>query len=230
MKDSETIIKLVDICKDYPPNVRALCEVNLEIKKGDFISVIGRSGSGKSTMLHIIGLMDKPTRGKVLFEGVDATQLDEDGILDLRGKKIGFIFQAYNLFPELSALDNVAIAAAINGEKLSEGRKKAEKLLRLVELENRLYYDVTKLSGGEKQRVAVARALVNDPVLILGDEPTGNLDTKMRDEIMDLLVKLNEKAKKTVIVVTHDPEIAKRAKKIIRLSDGRIVTHGKTEH
>lgn len=223
-EDSKRVpaIKLQGVCREFPPSIKAVCGVDLEIMKGEFVAVVGRSGSGKSTMLHLMGLMDKPTSGKIFFDGIETTQLEEEEVIQTRGKKIGFVFQAYNLFPELNAVENVAIAAMINGEKPNEAKEKAKKLLEAVGLGHRINQDITKISGGEKQRVAIARALINNPTIVLGDEPTGNLDTKSRDEIIELFKKLNKEGK-TIVIVTHDMEVANKAKRIIKLEDGKIV-------
>lgn len=219
----EEILKVENVWKIYKEgNVKAVQNVNFTIKKGDFVSIIGRSGSGKSTLLHIIGLMDTPTHGKVYLMGKEVGSLDEEEKVKIRGKSIGFIFQSFNLMNELNTVENVAVAGMLNGMPYFEAINKAKSLLEKIGLENRIKQDISKLSGGERQRVAIARALINEPLIILGDEPTGNLDTKTRDQIMDYLTKLNEEGM-TIIIVTHDLEIAQRAKNIIRLQDGKIV-------
>ena len=219
----EDILKVQNVWKIYNEgNVKAVQDISFTISKGDFVSIIGRSGSGKSTLLHMIGLMDTPTQGKIYLLNKEVGALNEDEKVRIRGKSIGFIFQSFNLMNELNTVENVAIAGMLNGMTYFDAMNAAKKLLEKTGLENRMYHDITKLSGGERQRVAIARALINSPLIILGDEPTGNLDTKTRDQIMDYLTKLNQEGM-TIVIVTHDLEIAQRAKNIIRLQDGKIV-------
>lgn len=219
------ILKVDNIWKVYKEgDVKAIQSVTLAIHKGDFVAIIGRSGSGKSTLLHMIGLMDTPTKGKIYLMEKEVGDLEEEEKVKIRGKNIGFIFQTFNLMSELNTIENVAIAGMINGMSYFQALDKAKVLLENIGMGGRLNHEVQKLSGGERQRVAIARALINNPTIILGDEPTGNLDTKTRDQIMDYLEKLNEQGM-TIIVVTHDLDIAKRAKSIIRLQDGKIIKH-----
>jgi putative ABC transport system ATP-binding protein len=219
---SKIIASVNNVWKIYPPNVEALRGVSMEIKEGDFVAIVGRSGSGKSTLLHLLGLMDSPTKGKALFLGRDVAKMSEEDKSHLRAFHIGFLFQAFNLLPELNAVENVALQAMICGFSEAEARKKAEGILASLGMQNRLYHNVTKLSGGEKQRVGLARALVIDTDLILADEPTGEVDTKTRDDILNLLTEINRRGK-TLVLVTHDVKVAEYAKKRIRLEDGRIV-------
>ncbi|MEM2175373.1 MAG: ABC transporter ATP-binding protein [Candidatus Micrarchaeia archaeon] len=221
MSENMEIVSLKEVWKVYPPNTQALRGVSISVKKGDYIAIIGRSGSGKSTLLHIMGLVDKPTKGKVYFLGKDISRLDEKEITDLRAKYTGFLFQAFNLLPELNAVENVALQGLIVGMDYDSAVEKAKKLLEALGMESKFYSDVTKLSGGEKQRVGLARALIIDPLLILADEPTGDLDTKTRDEVMNILDDINKKGH-TLVIVTHDLEVAKHARKVIRLTDGKI--------
>lgn len=220
------LLKLINVSKVYQmgeTEIRALDNVSLSIKKGEFIAIQGPSGSGKSTLMHIIGCLDTPTTGKVILEGKDVSKLNEAELAKIRNKKIGFVFQTFNLLRRTSVLNNVClplIYTALNNP--SQEMNKAKKLLKLVGLEQRAHHLPSQISGGEQQRVAIARALVNHPSLVLADEPTGNLDSKTGEEIMKLLVKLNKKDH-TIVVVTHDPQVAKFSQRIIKIKDGRIV-------
>jgi len=201
--------------------VNALRNVSLTIKNGEFISIIGPSGSGKSTLMHLIGCLDTPSDGQIILDGEDVSNLSESELAQVRNKKIGFIFQAFNLLPKTNAIINVSMPLLY--ARVKKGRDQiARKALSRVGLENRFYHTPGQLSGGEQQRVAIARALVNNPLLILADEPTGNLDTKAGQEIMDIFKSLH-KSQHTIIVVTHDMDVAKQAKSIIRIKDGKIV-------
>jgi putative ABC transport system ATP-binding protein len=202
--------------------VQALRDVNLEIQDGEFIAIIGPSGSGKSTLLNIIGCLDKPTSGAVFIDGIDTASLSENGLAEVRREKIGFIFQQYNLVHTLNALENVALPMFFAGVKREMRLKRAEELLVKVGLGDRMYHKPAELSGGEQQRVAIARALSNDPEVIIGDEPTGNVDTEAGNVIMAILEGLNRDGK-MIIVVTHDAEIAVRASRTKRMRDGRVL-------
>jgi putative ABC transport system ATP-binding protein len=202
--------------------VRANENINLEIKEGEFIAIIGASGSGKSTLLHMIGCLDNPTSGKIIIDKEDISKLNDSEIAKVRLKKIGFVFQTFNLIQGINALENVTISLMPYG--LSKSKEEdAKKLLKEMGLEKRIYHDQSKLSGGEKQRVAIARALINNPKIILADEPTGQLDSKTGKEIIDSLKKLNKEKKITIIIVTHDESILKHVKRVIRLKDGKII-------
>jgi putative ABC transport system ATP-binding protein len=201
--------------------VQALREVNLEIKNGEFIAIIGASGSGKSTLLNMIGCLDKPTSGKVFLDGIDTGELNENELAEIRRKKIGFIFQQFNLIHTLNAAENVALPMFFAAEERKKRMNKAKELLAKVGLGDRIYHKPAELSGGEQQRVAIARALSNDPKIIIGDEPTGNIDTEAGAVIMDILEGLNKEGK-TIIVVTHDVETAARAGRTKRMRDGRV--------
>jgi putative ABC transport system ATP-binding protein len=201
--------------------VKALKETDISIKKGDYIAVIGPSGSGKSTLMNLIGCLDRPTTGKLYIDDTDVYQLKENYLARIRREKIGFIFQKYNLIPTLTALENVTLSMGFAGVDTKTRIHKAKELLDMVELSNRINHKPSELSGGEQQRVAISRALGNDPTIILGDEPTGNVDTKSGNKIMDILENINNKGE-TVIVVTHDPLIAKRARRILRIQDGIV--------
>ncbi|MFQ6087410.1 MAG: ABC transporter ATP-binding protein [Candidatus Methanofastidiosia archaeon] len=202
--------------------VKALDGINLKIEDGDFIAIIGPSGSGKSTLLNLLGVLDKPTSGKVYFDKIDVTKVDESVLYRLRRSKIGFVFQSFNLIPTLTAIENVVIPLVPTKMDKMEAMRKGKRNLELVGLGDRIFHKPTELSGGEQQRVAIARALINDPQTILADEPTGNVDSKTSQDIVSLLKELNKKLSRTIIVVTHDPEVAKSCERVIRLKDGKI--------
>ena len=226
---NNTIIELKNVTKTYQMDeveVHALKDIDMKIKKEEFVAIMGPSGSGKSTLLQMIGVLDRPTSGKIYLDGVDISKLNDSELARLRGKKIGFVFQFFNLYPTLTARENIELPMLILERDKKDREIKASKLLKRVGLENRAEHLPSQLSGGERQRVAIARALANDPPLILADEPTGNLDTKAGSEIMEFLNKLQEDEKVTVVMVTHEPEIAKYAERIIRLKDGKIVEGG----
>jgi putative ABC transport system ATP-binding protein len=226
---NESIVSLKDVKKLYKMDeveVKALEGVNLDIKKNEFLAIMGPSGSGKSTLLHMIGCLDRPSSGKVIINGVDISKLNDSQLARLRGREIGFVFQTFNLYPTLTAAENVELPMMIVEKKSKERKERALELLRMVGLENRKNHLPSQMSGGERQRVAIARALANDPKLILADEPTGNLDSKSGEEIMKVLVRLNENGK-TVVVITHDQVIASHAKKTVRIKDGKIVRSDK---
>ncbi len=202
--------------------ISALKKVDLTIKKGDFLAIMGPSGSGKSTLMNLIGCLDLPSEGDVILDGQNIRQLSEDRLARLRGRKLGFIFQRFNLIPSLTALENVMLAMSFQGKDRDFQRKRAESLLNLVKLGPRMHHKPGELSGGEQQRVAIARALANDPEILLADEPTGNLDSETGASILTFLKNLHHEGK-TIIMVTHDPNLAKHAKKIIKIKDGGIV-------
>jgi len=226
---NNAVIKLKDIGKIYKMDdvtVQALKKIDLEINKNEFVAIMGPSGSGKSTLLHMIGCLDRPSYGKVILNGVDISKLNDAKLARLRGNEIGFVFQTFNLYPTLNALENVELPMMIVEKNKKERKQRAMELLKVVGLEERADHLPSQLSGGERQRVAIARALANDPEIILADEPTGNLDSKSGEEIMKMFVKLNESGK-TVVVITHDQTIASHAKSIVRIKDGEIVRSGK---
>jgi putative ABC transport system ATP-binding protein len=207
--------------------VRALRNVSLRIDTGDLVAIMGSSGSGKSTLMNILGCLDIPTSGRYLIDGVDVSQMDEDDLSDLRNRKIGFVFQSFNLVPRTSALANVELPLAYAGLRGAERRKRAERALRSVGMANRMHHQPAELSGGQQQRVAVARALVTNPSLILADEPTGNLDSHSTEDVLRIFARLNEEGR-TVVLITHEPDVAEQSKRVIRLSDGEIVEDHRT--
>lgn len=219
------VVKLTKVGKVYQTGdipFQALKNINLEVKKGDFLAVIGASGSGKSTLMNIIGLLDRPTSGHYELNGQDTSRLKENSLAEIRNKKIGFVFQSFNLLPRTSALDNVALPLIYAKVPKDQRLKKAGEVLKEVGLEDKLNSHPNQLSGGQQQRVAIARSLINNPEIILADEPTGNLDSKSGLEIMRIFQKLNMEGK-TIIMITHEEDIANHAKKRIRLRDGEIV-------
>jgi putative ABC transport system ATP-binding protein len=207
--------------------VRALRDVSLSIDTGDLVAIMGSSGSGKSTLMNILGCLDIPTSGRYEIDGVDVRQMDEDDLADLRNRKIGFVFQSFNLVPRTSALVNVELPLAYAGLRGAERRRRAERALRSVGMGHRLAHQPAELSGGQQQRVAVARALVTNPALILADEPTGNLDSHSTEDVLRIFAQLNEEGR-TVVLITHEPDVADQAKRVIRLSDGEVVEDHRT--
>jgi putative ABC transport system ATP-binding protein len=203
-------------------HVRALHDVSLRIERGDFVAIMGSSGSGKSTLMNILGCLDLPTSGSYEIDGVDVAEMDEDDLSDLRNRKIGFIFQSFNLVPRTSAIANVELPLAYAGLKGAERRLRAERALRSVGLDDRMRHQPSELSGGQQQRVAVARAIVTNPTLILADEPTGNLDSHSTEEVLRMFARLNAEGR-TIVLITHEPDVAEQARRIIRLSDGEVV-------
>jgi len=218
------IVEAVELKKIYMLGkipVEALRGVNLKVESGDFLAVLGPSGSGKSTLLNLIGALDKPTAGKMLIDGVDISTLNDNQLADLR-RRIGFVFQFFNLIPRFTARDNVELSMSIGGMSKAERRKRAVGLLETVGLKDRINHKPTELSGGEQQRVAVARALANNPHFLLMDEPTGNIDSKTASEVMVLIKRLNEEKGVTIIMVTHDQHLAREAKRTVQMFDGVI--------
>jgi len=203
--------------------VPALRDVSLEIEEGEFLAIVGSSGSGKSTLLNMLGCLDKPTSGAVFIDGVNTASLSENELAEIRREKIGFIFQQFNLIHSLNALENVSLPMFFAGVNSDERLKRAEELLAKVGLEKRMHHKPSELSGGQQQRVAIARALSNNPAVIIGDEPTGNVDSETGDAIMGILEGLNRNEGRTIIVVTHDTEIAAHAPRVIRMKDGRLL-------
>lgn len=203
--------------------IEILHGIDLDVKKGEFVSIVGTSGSGKSTLMNIIGLLDKPTEGAYILDGIDVCRASDNQLSHIRNQKIGFVFQTYNLIPRTSALKNVELPMLYAGVGAKERRERARELLELVEMDKRMENTPDALSGGQKQRVAIARALVNNPSIILADEPTGALDSATGRKIMDLFHKLHEEQGITIVFITHSPELAKETERILTLKDGRIV-------
>ena len=222
---NDNIIELKDVCKNYKlgeSEIKAVCDVDLEIKRGDFIAIIGPSGSGKSTMMNLVGALDLSTHGDIFLDGQNIEHLPESELAQIRGKKIGFVFQTFNLIPTLNVVENIALPMIFHGVGKEERMKRAEEIVREVGLTHRRNHLPKELSGGERQRVAIGRALANDPEVILADEPTGNLDSHTGMEIMKLFVDLNKKGK-TIILVTHNLTLIKYVQKVLKISDGKIV-------
>ncbi|MCF6158916.1 MAG: ABC transporter ATP-binding protein [wastewater metagenome] len=229
---SNNLLQAVDISKEYKSGERilpVLHEINLTIEKGEIVVIVGASGAGKSTLLHILGILDTPTSGSVLYKGRDLTKLNAKKQAEVRNRTFGFVFQFYHLLPDFTALENVLLPALIGSSFFgkqslnTDFRSRAISLLERVGLGDRLTHKPSQLSGGERQRIAIVRALINNPELLLCDEPTGNLDTKTGHAILELIWDLNKTLNQTLIIVTHDEEIAKHAGRIIRILDGRIL-------
>jgi putative ABC transport system ATP-binding protein len=221
----DDIMFLDGITKDYVTEavtVHALRRVDLTIKRGEFVAMVGQSGSGKSTMMNIIGCLDRPTEGRYLLDGIDVTHRSNDARAVVRNRLIGFVFQGFNLLPRTTALENVELPLVYRGVSAGERARRALKALESVGLAERLHHTPNQLSGGQQQRVAIARALVTEPPLLLADEPTGNLDTRTSYEVLGLLQELNRKNKITIVLVTHEPDIAACASRVINMRDGRV--------
>lgn len=223
---AETIIKLENVWKVYQlgkVKVPALRGVGLEINRGSFVTIMGPSGSGKSTLLNMVGCLDSPTRGKVFLKRKDISLLSEDQLSQLRGKTIGFVFQEFNLIPNLNALENVALPMIFQRISEKERVKRAKEILISVGLRERIFHQPAELSAGERQRVAIARAFANNPELVIADEPTGNLDSVTGRKIMEILTNFHKKQSKTILVVSHDPNVASYSGQIINIKDGQII-------
>ena len=220
------ILRVTDVHKSYRMGrnnqLHVLKGIDLEVRKGEIIAVVGPSGVGKSTLLHIIGILDRPTRGAVEIDGQDVFTYDDSTLAQLRNKTAGFVFQAHHLLPEFTALENIMIPGMIAGEDKSALQERADHLLREVGLQDRAFHRPKELSGGEAQRIAVARALINQPRLLLADEPSGNLDMHTAESLHNLLWNLSRQHKQTLIIVTHNRELAERADRIVELYDGRV--------
>ncbi|MFC1789740.1 ABC transporter ATP-binding protein [Patescibacteria group bacterium] len=222
------LIKLEDVWKIYhfaDVELSVLKGVSLEITSGAFVVILGPSGSGKSTLLHMIGCLDLPTKGREFLNGKDISKMSEDELAQVRGNKIGFIFQQFNLLQNLSALENVMLPMIFQGKPEKERRERAKNLLFSLGLEKRMSHRPTELSGGEQQRIAIARSLSNDPEIIVADEPTGNLDSENGKKIMEILVNLHKNEGKTIVVVTHDSTIANYSNQIVNIKDGQIISN-----
>lgn len=208
---------------DGAAKVEVLRQINLEVQAGEMIAIVGNSGSGKSTLLHLLGGLDKPTKGHVLLNGKDPQKLSEAEKCQLRNNYLGFVYQFHHLLPEFSALENVGMPLLIHGDEPAEINRRAEHLLELVGLKDRLQHHLAQLSGGERQRVAIARALISNPLCVLADEPTGNLDPRNAEKVLELFFDLQKKQQTSVVMVTHDPNIAKQAQRVLTISEGVLV-------
>ncbi|MFA5025976.1 MAG: ABC transporter ATP-binding protein [Candidatus Shapirobacteria bacterium] len=223
---NNTIIKVIHLSKIYKTEMLetiAVDDVSFEIKKGEFVAIMGPSGSGKSTLMHILGALDRPTKGTYILDGENVENLNDDELSDIRNRKIGFIFQAFNLLPRTTTLKNVMLPMTYGGVPKEKRTEIAVKYLQMVGLGDRMYHTSNQISGGQQQRVAIARSLVMDPALIMADEPTGNIATAQAEEIMAIFQKLNDEGR-TIVMITHEPDIAEHAKRIILIRDGRIVS------
>lgn len=221
------LIEIKNIIKSYitgDTSFRALDDVSLSIERGEFVAIMGASGSGKSTFMNMLGCLDKPDSGSYFLDGIDIMKLNSDELSFIRNEKLGFVFQGFNLIPRTSALENVEAPMIYKGLEQKERLAKAKEALKIVGLQNRENHYPNQMSGGQQQRVAIARSIVNDAPIILADEPTGNLDTKTSIEVMEFFVKLNEIDKKTIILVTHESDIAAYAKRVVRFKDGKIIS------
>ena len=224
--NNNLVINALNLTKTYQMGeveVQALRGASLEVERGEFLAIMGPSGSGKSTLMNILGCLDQPSSGQYFLEGVDVAQLDDNKLARIRGKRIGFVFQSFNLLPRTSALSNVELPLIYMGIKRGERRQRSMAALEMVGLGDRLHHKPNELSGGQQQRVAIARALVTSPAIIMADEPTGNLDSKSSEEIMAIFQHLNEEQAITIIFVTHEPDIAEHTRRVVRLADGQIV-------
>jgi putative ABC transport system ATP-binding protein len=226
LSSDEVVVRIDQVKRFYlmgKVEVQALRGIDIKVLRGEFVSIMGPSGCGKSTLMHIVGCLDRPTSGHVHLDEVDVDELDDNSLAEIRNKKVGFVFQTFNLLPKLNAIENVELPLIYAGVGFDARRKKAAELLEIVGLKDRLFHKPSELSGGQSQRVAIARALANDPSIILADEPTGNLDSRSGDEIIHLFQELNRHGI-TLIIVTHDQEIADHSKRIVRLKDGLVVS------
>ncbi|MFH1630968.1 MAG: ABC transporter ATP-binding protein [Candidatus Aenigmatarchaeota archaeon] len=227
---NETILELKNIEKSYKldgTTSKVLCDINLSIKRGERVAIMGPSGSGKSTLLHIIGCLDTPTKGMMLLDSKDVSKMNDDQLARIRREKLGFVFQSFFLMPGMDTMKNVVLPMSLAGIQDGEKEQRAKSLLTLVGLGHRMKHMPSQLSGGQKQRVAIARALANYPEIVLADEPTGNLDSKSGEEVMDFLVDMNKTKGVTLIIITHDQIVASHAERIIQIKDGRITSDAK---
>jgi len=222
------VIEFRDIVKKYfigaPNELTVLKGMSLDIEEGTSVAIVGQSGSGKSTLMNILGALDRPTSGEYHLDGVDVSELPDSELSRIRNKKIGFVFQTFNLIPRISALSNVELPMFYKGIGKRERRERAKELLRLVEMEDRMTHLPNELSGGQKQRVAIARSLANNPAIILADEPTGALDTQTGNLVMDIFMRINREEKKTVILITHNEVLAKQTDRVVTIQDGMIIS------
>jgi putative ABC transport system ATP-binding protein len=224
-------VRVLDVTKKYVMDgetVHALRGVSLEVPVGDYVAIMGTSGSGKSTLLNLLGCLDRPTSGRIMLGDDDLGDANDDRLSEIRATRIGFVFQSYNLIPQLTVLENIEVPLYYQGRHTNRDHQRSRELAEMVGLSHRLKHRPTQLSGGQQQRVAVARSLINDPYYILADEPTGNLDSATTEEILELLAELNRQGK-TIIMVTHEPEVGIRTKRIVRLRDGAICEDNRRE-
>jgi putative ABC transport system ATP-binding protein len=224
--NDKLVVKAVNLTKTYQMGeveVQALQGASLQVQRGEFLAIMGPSGSGKSTLMNILGCLDRPTSGQYDLEGVDVAQLDDNKLSQIRGQRIGFVFQSYNLLPRTSALSNVELPLTYRGMERRERRHRSVAVLEQVGLGDRLHHKPNELSGGQQQRVAIARALVTQPAILMADEPTGNLDSKSSMELIAFFQRLNEEQGITIILITHEPELAEHTRRVVRLADGLIV-------
>lgn len=227
-KEEEEVIRTNSVQKIYfskKVQYVALKDVSVSIKRGEFVTILGPSGSGKTTFMNLLGTLDRPTRGKIFIDGVDTSELDNNQLSILRNRKIGFIFQSYNLVPYLSTLENVILPLMVEGRDTPDNVERAKKILEEIGIGNELNKKPNEMSGGQQQRVAIARALVNEPPIIIGDEPTGNLDSKTADLVMNLLIRLSREKNITMIIATHDSAVAELSQRSIYMKDGIIEKH-----
>jgi len=221
-----TVSHISKVYKTEDLETVALADVSFSIKRGEFVAIMGPSGSGKSTLMHILGALDLPTRGTYTLDGEEVSKLTDDDLADIRNRKIGFIFQAFNLLPRTTALKNVTLPMVYAGIPKEERDSRAQRYLKMVGLENRMFHTSNQLSGGQQQRVAIARGLAMNPTILLADEPTGNIATSQAEEIMKIFQDINAEGH-TIIMITHEPDVAAHAKRIIHIRDGKIVKDGK---
>ena len=232
MPENTPVVRLVGLHKAYSmgdQSVAAIDGVDFTLGQGEFVAIMGPSGSGKSTLMHVIGLLTRPTSGQYFFEGEDVSRLSADQLADLRSRRLGFVFQSYNLLPRTTALENVELPMIYAGVAEDDQRVRAMQALGVVGVPEMADHESNQMSGGQQQRVAIARALVNDPSLILADEPTGALDTKSSEDVMNLFARLNAERGMTILLVTHEPSVGRRAKRIVTFRDGKIVGDGPAE-
>lgn len=225
MSANDITLRVIDLSKTYTLaniEVPAVCGVSCEVKRGEFVAITGPSGCGKSTFMHLIGCLDKPTAGKIFLDGDNVADFDDNQLAKIRNKKIGFVFQSFNLLPRMNAEKNVALPLYYADIRTEERDSRAHAMLEQVGLEKRAHHKPAEMSGGERQRIAIARALINDPAIILADEPTGNLDSKTSIDIMRIFQDINKKGA-TIVVVTHEPDIVRYARRVIKLRDGQII-------
>ena len=231
---SEPVIRMENIVKTYylgkPNELEILHGINLTVNKGEFVSIVGESGSGKSTLMNIIGVLDRQTQGDYYLEGQDVNGMSDEVRSAIRNRRIGFVFQNFNLLPRANALKNVMVPLLYSTEKEKNQKERAMEMLKMVGMEERAFHKPNELSGGQKQRVAIARAMINDPAIILADEPTGALDSKTGHMVMDLFHKLHEEQGKTIVLITHSQELAQETERIVTLLDGQIVADNGGEH